>query len=1312
MVTGSADCRFSSPLKRDGTSQRQRMLAALRPSYARIDERELGDFLVQARRYATLLRYYSKDNTPGGNWAEFIENDISSLVALVGDTDSQSIRKQFEERKAKAQAVSESDWPAAYAALYPPIVDLAEYFDRWYRLSVVGLSLRSTTERLIRSVLTDALRSVLAHGQRASLVNPPLPVAAVDPARFSRVWALDDPVDPDQTLFPSGSSAISAEREEAVHRLGLVFDRFYEALLVVVGRAPSFLQETLDYPEHQPHMALFLAFLRLFQHAREHLNSLTAAHLDFYLKEVLRLAPRPETPDSAHIVFELAKNFSQHRIEKGTALRAEKDAKGHDRFYVTESELVVHRARLDVVHGLKTVFVDKDPETGEVRAIHAAPDADSADGLGADTENAGGKWETFGGTNMPHARVGFAIASPMFLLAEGTRTIHLSIHAKSADLLGGDTLAKAQERIVEKIEVHASGEEEWLPVSVKEAQLLPANAPSILSFTLELGPELGPVVPYDAGVLGEEFSTKHPVVRFVLGGEDLSSITVDYSDSVASYPHGALVRHQGRIYEARVGITEAGFQPSSHPEVWKVIESSYPYKYLRRIDVESLSLGVSVSGLKSLILENDVGLLDPAKPFHPFGPVPKAGSRFLIGSREVFQKRVTELTLRVDWAGLPAQNFKQHYSSYQSITGNEYFTAAFEVLKDGQWTKLQNYDHVALFQPTGDGQAPGTSSAFTITLGNQLPQASGALEFRRFDASLRRGFLQAKLNQSFLHEMYPGLLAAAAKPDGTAPPAPYTPLVGSLTLHYDAGEEVIDPVARSEDGLEQVFQLGPFGHREIQDGDRKLVPQFDVTVGGADGSAGKDTCEGTLFLGIAGLSPPRALSLLFQVAEGSEDPSQSPAPLVWSYLSAGSWVDFRPAEIVSDGTRGLLTSGVLTFSMPRTMTEGDGLLPRGLHWIKGSVLEATAGIPKLVAVHPHAVAARFNNQGNDSSHLAQALPAGIITKLKSRDAAIKNVLQPYGSFGGRLKESNESFYLRVSERLRHKRRAVTLFDYERLVLEEFPEVYKVKCIGHAYGSSEHAPGRVKLVVVPNLRNRNAVDPLRPQLSRNKLESIREYLQRLASDFVKIEVSNPDYEEVQVRFKVRLHPGRDEGFYAAELEQDVIRFLSPWLYDVAADMTFGGRVHRSSILEHIEKREYVDFVRDFEMDHCVRGRVRANVEEAVASSSSAALVAAKHHGVSTDLSSCADFGRERRGCDEEVTAGRPAVKPPGEIPPGVLRYLGNTGARELHDLLNLHPMCQVDEIAIDRRFYFKSTRDAVVMGYDFCDYCFPEGMSKR
>lgn len=118
----------------------------------------------------------------------------------------------------------------------------------------------------------------------------------------------------------------------------------------------------------------------------------------------------------------------------------------------------------------------------------------------------------------------------------------------------------------------------------------------------------------------------------------------------------------------------------------------------------------------------------------------------------------------------------------------------------------------------------------------------------------------------------------------------------------------------------------------------------------------------------------------------------------------------------------------------------------------------------LASVQAQAMELVFDDQGNAADHYDSALVANSIGKLLESMAKVKAVTQPFASFGGRPKEKDKTYFVRVSERLRHKDRAVTLWDYEHLVLESFTQIHKVKCLNHMSKDSEIAPGHVKVVV--------------------------------------------------------------------------------------------------------------------------------------------------------------------------------------------------------------------------------------------------------
>ena len=72
-------------LRRDGTSQADRQLAALDPAYVAVDERSLKDLLAFAQQYAKELRYFNLDNQALGDWSAFLspDLDLDEVVAFL-----------------------------------------------------------------------------------------------------------------------------------------------------------------------------------------------------------------------------------------------------------------------------------------------------------------------------------------------------------------------------------------------------------------------------------------------------------------------------------------------------------------------------------------------------------------------------------------------------------------------------------------------------------------------------------------------------------------------------------------------------------------------------------------------------------------------------------------------------------------------------------------------------------------------------------------------------------------------------------------------------------------------------------------------------------------------------------------------------------------------------------------------------------------------------------------------------------------------------------------------------------------------------
>ena len=133
-----------------------------------------------------------------------------------------------------------------------------------------------------------------------------------------------------------------------------VFDQFLKVFARVVSEADKALKDTLDkWDTHEPHYALFLSFLRLFDYARTLANTLTKRHLDFYYREILRLKERSAEPGHAHLLVELAKQVDSYQLKRASSSRPARRRSGAMRSSPGDTDFVANQAK---VVALKTVY--------------------------------------------------------------------------------------------------------------------------------------------------------------------------------------------------------------------------------------------------------------------------------------------------------------------------------------------------------------------------------------------------------------------------------------------------------------------------------------------------------------------------------------------------------------------------------------------------------------------------------------------------------------------------------------------------------------------------------------------------------------------------------------------------------------------------------------------------------------------------------------------------------------------------------------------------------------------------------------------
>ncbi len=1197
----------------DGTDQSRRMppVLALRPF--QVDERDFAERVVMAAALARHLRFVDLSGHDRGDWQRLFDNDESLVLARMAAVDLGGLERRLVRDLDTAPAENMAHFAAT----------LAQRLDLWWKALAgnpqpAARTMREQIEQAVALRLREDLAWVTTHFDARPWRGQSL---ARFTAGLSAMWQAPG--------VPAAPPAALAERE-ALRTISFAF-------LSAIGRlkalAAELLPASLTSGRHEPAAGLLMAFLKLYESVQEGINRFAVRHVDFYYRDCLGLHPAPARPDALHIIcLREPRAASEVLLPQGAVFEAGKDAGGQAVEFQGDGTVVVTEANVAALCTLRLerdALISPEQDFGFVTRIKAgclpAPPAMSLPATPATSTTALPCNALFGGSRgaagtVSDARLGLALASPVLALAEGEREIRVRLRVSPDD--GGRSLPSLVDEVVNASPACVTAQTvrallgcvlvRWL---IAGDTLAPNDLRRLRDAVARL-PGAGNTGPVDVDdalhlIQGEGIPSRGLLFsRLVNGLLDFKLTTArgwwaPAATDVSPHPEGGLwfVIRLRREDPAIVGADPAlhGAEWSTPWPVLRLDVSTqgrlYPYSLLSALQLHEAIVEVKVSGVKDVVLRNQLGRLDPARPFHPFGPLPTTSSYLVFGAPEIAIKHLVNLTVHLEWSGLPtaAGGFDTWYRGYAPTYPGGEPVVSLSILRDGQWQD--------------GGGAQGRQPLFSNAGGD-----SRLLPYRtlRFDPPAVRkhsranrpepldgprvmgGLFRLKLDGpegAFGHAAYPLVLADAVGRQArlrhrgqhqSHPNPPYTPVLERLWLDYEAVDTVSLDQAEAESSAagpvepSRLYHLHPFGSKALRsttvEGVHALVPRLDH--------------DGNLFIGIEASALDGPLTLLFHLhAADATDSAGTTAPprTQWSTLKGDSWCPLAPARVLSAGTMGFLTTGIVTLDLPRDLDTEHHVMPGGLYWLR---LSADHGFARFAGLHAvHAQAARITQVlPTGSAVTAQAtaaLPARTVDQIElRRSVAGLAGVAPVGALrGGHAAQDRLRFYTSAGERLQHKHRASNAWDFERMVLERFPGVSKVKCFSAqrpdeapATESPAHegrhaplpAPGHVMVVVVPEVpRNVYELATTAPRLPANELRNIHAFLARHASPWVHLHVRNAGYERIQVRCTLQTRRGTHEGVVLRRAQRALIDHLSPWI-DGGCQAEFGWRLRCEEI----------------------------------------------------------------------------------------------------------------------------------------------------
>ncbi len=1121
--------------KRNGTIRGNRLLEELLYSPFQIDQRSFWDIMGYISAFLKEINYYDLEDTIDGDWSQLLQNDpIIYMVSIINEPLTQL--NQISYNYSGAELLNK-DQNMIIDSLFKWYGKIESWSTNLSDLGEVQLSNK------IKNVVVDVL-----YYQFQSLQDIKSVLENVDIDNANDVKAAFD-------------SIPIPQRKKKVN-LSKVVHSFQKCIMHIQEFTKKYLEESiLSRNSHQPHDAMYIAFAILFKTLQKNINTLSRRHLDFYYKDILQQKQYKGAPTKTVVNFDLLPTKKYSLIAGDTKLSAGNQfGSQNEVLFKTVKPLVAYQLKLAE---LKTLLFMKSP------LIQVGTDAPLVSSISVSTLLNKGKdvadkeeWFAFGANKRSISNtqidsdktgaMGFIIGSPVLLLSEGQRSIDLQIN----------------------METSTSKDVFWkLMNQIKESRDIEMN--TVFSYVFD-------------GALRISYSSKK-------GWEPVDKYAITFDESNDYFNINIVLNTAAPALEASKKLDVALSWPSIKIEL-NECAPVFLYSFFNGLIIDTIDINVDVQRVRGLSMFNTNGKVTNGSTFEMFGTMPKTGSYLMIGKSELFQKQVNNLSLDIDWENLPDDfgGFDTYYQGYSKEITNASFEVQFETLSNSYWLptqkkfapKYQLFSLEDCLTPEGYKSAKLKSST-SLNLDKfkdfETSKDYDLVDPLNYTVETQSGFIKLTLTsprEAFGDELYQEDLVAIATYNAenkTKIPNPNKPFVlkaNEIKLNYKASDTLVfnEALATSNshgDNIGEFKHITPFGIEDV------IVDQHVL----GQNLVSNYSQEGYLYLGIEGVDELITASIYFNLLQSSSGINIQKGNLLWECFDGSKWKPFDEGAVILDNTHGFSKSGIVELILDNYPNNSDPS-KAGLCWIRVSTKNNAHIYPKIKGIYMNAVEAICLSE--EEIVMGKNIPEGSINKFVAKHPDVKKVNQPVHSYGGKLEETQEQMYARVSERLRHKSRAVSIWDYERLILDNFKKVKVVKCTNFNK-DFKSVPGEVKVIVLSESWTKEE----RHYFNEGELDEMQQFLEKVSSPFAKIHVMNASVEYLLVNCLVKFKPEDNGGYYLTKLNDDISEYLSPISNIDQGVGGVGGSVVPTMLVSFIESLPYVLRVDDLNIEHIIR-----------------------------------------------------------------------------------------------------------------------------
>jgi len=467
-------------------------------------------------------------------------------------------------------------------------------------------------------------------------------------------------------------------------------------------------------------------------------------------------------------------------------------------------------------------------------------------------------------------------------------------------------------------------------------------------------------------------------------------------------------------------------------------------------------------------------------------------------------------------------------------------------------------------------------------------------------------------------------LAAPAEPAAGAlllelPNLPYSPKLLSLSADYEAECKIA--VTQAGQAGNYPFELYHYGGflpylaydartSETGPGFAQLNPAPDPTQAGKlalfPGVAGAGTC----YLALSDVSASEALTLFVDLLTDNDQPPANADSKIWFCWSVAGWTAL---EVLQDQTRCLTRSGIVKLAMPASVP-ACLLMPGEFFWLAAVAPDRGRRI-QFRYLNTQALVLGRSSVESVPPGAPPVIAEGAIVSTLNKMAQIAAVSQPFPSFGGQPAEDRSSYdapnsyYRRVSNRLRHKDRGGSSADYVTLAFEACPGLYHARVL-------PGAAGVIDIGLVNSYQNAQQPQAFAPTVGAADSQAIEQYLAQRAPATAQIQVHNLLHQALKIDVTLVIAPGTNASTLSQQLNHQLCVYLAPWIASSLPQMDFGRGLSRSALASMLAAQSGVLAVADLRITRV--GDTSPCTDDPILAGPGAILVPAPQHGIALQV----------------------------------------------------------------------------------------------